>query len=394
MSNRKELLNKIRMNSSELTVVTFYFDLNTRQVGRSKSPANKKYLTLGTHLLDLKVNLFVLGDPEIMVEVWRERCFRGLANHTFCYPITLESLPAYRYRPKIEKAFAAGRRPIGLNHMKDTPLYFILGWSKLWAIRKAIQLNPFNSEKFAWLDYGLFHLWSGAERIKKSTLLDNLTKLESDRIQLTIIKELDLTEIADRIEFYKRHQYLLVSGYFGGGISVMKWLAKQFKSELKSCLKSGYPNLEESILAVIYTQQKDKFNPFYGNYIDLISTHLPGIGNLPILVNNVRHSRTLEMWPPTINIYKQVIRFLDDKSTKINGSDKIPTSKDILQLLVIYDEALIAGWYLKDFIISKQAASKIVATINAHPECHSQINFSHYNHNLSFHQMKVNPKTN
>lgn len=369
-------------NKSNQTLVTFYFDLVSRE--ESRVGVGKKYLTLGSHILDLDVNLFIIADPAVAVDAWEKRKKRNLLGKTFIFPIELENLPYYCHRPAIERAFAAGKRPIGLSIKKDTPLYFLLGWSKFFALKQAIKLNPFRSDIFAWIDYGLFHLWSGQEIKMKKILLNNVHRLVSDKIKVTTMNDTTKDEIKNRALYYSRRRCKMVSGYFGAGKEAINWFCEAFDQELKICLETGYPNLEESIMSAVYANNKDKFISYSGDYVDLISYHTKNI-DLNQIINEIRKFRDLKMWDKIIEIYHRTIKYIDSN----------PHNVTVYQKLSLYDEALIGGWYAKKKDVSLEAANRLIELINSNPQIHGNIDWGHHNMNLGFHGLKaIKPDNN
>ncbi len=366
---------------NNVTLVTFYFDLISREENRGG--VGKKYTTLGNNILDLDVNLFIIADPIIAVDAWKKRKNRNLLDKTFILPIQLENLPYYCHRPDIEKAFAAGRRPIGLSIKKDTPLYFLLGWSKFWALEQAIELNPFQSNIFAWADYGLFHLWPGQEEKMKKILLDNLSQLDLNKIKVTTMNETTKGEIKNRALYYSKRRCKMVSGYFGAGKDTINWFCKAFDQELKICLKSGYPNLEESIMSAVYANNKDKFISYRGDYVDLISCHSENI-DLNWTINEMRKFREAKMWDKIVETYHRTIKYIDSN----------PPDMFIREKLSLYNEALIGSWNAGRKDVSLEAANRLVKTINSNPHIHDSISWDHYNMNLGFHGLKVTKPDN
>ena len=280
----------------EVTVVTLYFDLSIRESGMTR----RAYPSLSEHLLSLPINLFIVADPEVTVHIWKRRRDLGLLPKTFIYPLNLEDGPYYRHRSAIEKDFIAGRKPVGLSSVKDSASYFTVGWTKFWSLKQALYLNPFSTENFAWVDYGLFHLWPGQEGQKQKDLLQDLMRLPQAKVRLKVITETHHSEFVDRKQYYSNRQCKVISGYFGGGKDVLSWLIKEFDKELVVCLDSGYPNLEEAILAVIYTNHRERFSVSYGDYQDLLNSGLP---NLIVLNSNIRHCRHHGLWFCGIDMY-------------------------------------------------------------------------------------------
>lgn len=349
------------------TVVSMYFDLSKRELGRK----SRNYLQLSEHLLKLPINLFLLADPEVATIAWKKRKSYGLLDHTYIIPIHLEKLPYYRYREDIERYFAAGCVPHGLNRLTDTALYFIVGWSKFWAIQQAISLNPFDSGKFVWVDYGIFHLWPGKEKIKQDALISAINSEISDKISVTIINETSIQELNDMEVFYAHRRCKIVSGYFSGSKDIMQWFIDQFDIELQACMKLKRPNLEEAIMSVVYAKNKSNFKSHYGDYSDLLSTDCSKTG---ILLKAVRHCRHFKLWDSIIDIYHQTSK-----------SYTVPTS----DILYLFDESLIAAWYIGKRELSKNIAMQIIEILSQSPELKSTLNMDHFNRNLKFHDLSI-----
>ena len=361
---------------SDVTVVSAFFDLSSRE---ERPRQSQEYLKLAEHILKLPINLFIVADDHLTPHLWQYRKEHGLLDKTFIYPLPLENSPFYRYRSDIEKDYKAGRRPQGLSPVKDTPLYIIVSWTKLCAIQYAIKLNPFKSECIIWLDMGLFHLYPQNVEVIQAQLLENLESIPKQKLKVMLIQDVLPVEIADRTIFYSRRQCKVIGGLFGGDLSLMAKLCKDFYLEVDNCMASGYPSPEEAILSVLYAQNKDIYELCYGNYDDLIPNFIhyrSGFNN--ILQFNVRYCRDNMLWPEVVKI----CQYIDHSVTK--GLAELGS----IQQVHLYDDYLVASWYV-DKNLSRYAADQIIDLFGKYENLRENLSVDHINANLGFHGLQL-----
>lgn len=338
---------------SNITIVTFYFDLYEREESRNKSKS-RDYMDVGKYVLDLDVNMFIFVDPKFVADVWKRRS--KFISKTFIYPIEFENTPYYSKRVYIEKMFAKGKRPKGTNTVTDSPLYLILTWTKMWAISTAIEINLFNTSSFFWLDFGLFHLWedkvSATNNLKQSISI----VASEPKIRICIIKE----DANDTNTYYSRIRQLCAGGYFGGSKEYLKTFLTKFKEELEVSL-SCYPSLEEAIIYRIYYQNKDLFNVKYGDYCDLVSLNKPNYTSLIIFARIINFHRKNKDWIQAIYVVDYMFArlpkcFHESWITSFKEIASSNNTKMIVALLTLLDEILISMWWSNRKEDSKLAA--------------------------------------
>lgn len=174
-------------------------------------------------------------------------------------PCGIEHTWVYQEYSSIEPSLPAVR-----NHEKDTFEYLVIQNSKPEWIFKASQLNPFNTDYFVWVDFGLSHV------IKNK---DNFNILKTLKLSHNIC----LSAITNTI-----HPFLLDRicwRYAGGVFYVSKSGAQIFYETCKAVLQRIHPRLtwEVNIWALIETSKLLKFNFYYADHNDTLLTNLSNV---------------------------------------------------------------------------------------------------------------------
>ena len=300
ISNSKHMIQpKTNFSLDQITVVTCFFNLSKLESGRPRNV--EQYLELCKHVLQLPVNLFIVTDPDLGPWFWNYRKRLNLLDKTYIYSMKLKDSPYYRHLDLIKNCYKINQDgntgfPQGLNRKKDTPLYVILGWTRYWLLQQAASFNPFNSEALIWMDCGLFHLYKDRAMEMRNLLLDNLSKYMKGGIRLMLLQDTHLFEIEDRKKYYSSRVCKTAAGLFGGDLDKMIWFSQQFNLEVKKCLNSGYPNLDEALANAVYTEHKDQFDPYYGDYHDLIPNFNGYQQNLWYVAWTLEHSVKFKLW--------------------------------------------------------------------------------------------------
>jgi len=163
------------------TFVTAYLKVYDEESNSTRTLDNRLiYLTFENRLiyfmlmLELGINICIFIDPE-----FRER-FDQLAekytNLKIIDSMKIEDLELYKLGNSYPELC---NLPINRNNLKDTSNYMFLMLAKLEFLKKAIDLNPFNSTIFSWFDFSLAYIF-------KDT---NNTLLKIKKISNTTFKE-------------------------------------------------------------------------------------------------------------------------------------------------------------------------------------------------------------
>ena len=359
----------------DVTVVSFLFDLSTRESDRPRKMA--EYLTLGQNLLSLPVNLYLIADPELVPSLKRYRELKGLAEKTVIRAIPLEATSYCRYYPKVDKHFTDGRFPEGLSKVKDSAWYHLISWTKFWVIGQALTQNPFNSTKFVWLDFGIFHLYRNQESSIQNFLIKVFNDILSDKVRIMVIRETYPSDIADRSEYYSKYQWRIGEGFFSGDHQSMTWYCQAFERELDNCLATGRPNLEGAIMGAIYAENKGRFSVYYGCYFDLITSYFRPLDSFRLARDNLSRCQEQGLW-------KEGLDYILPAWEAIDRGGTVPAPD---QLFHFYDEALTISWYAGEGKLSGAAGQRM---LNLYDHVRHNVtgdNWTRIKNNLALHNL-------
>jgi hypothetical protein len=135
-------------------VSAFISNVNTR-----KDRTIEKYIEYGKILLQTKIPKIIFIDEIIFYEL------KEYSNEvTYLIPIKKESIYFYEFKDLLTKFNLNSTSP-----EKDSLEYMFTMCSKTEWIKKAIELNFFNTSNFIWVDFGIKHVFncSDNEFIKK-----------------------------------------------------------------------------------------------------------------------------------------------------------------------------------------------------------------------------------
>jgi hypothetical protein len=150
------------------TLVTGFIDRTRYDPGAPKRPVSF-YLEHGKALLALPVPKVVFMEEHIQ-ELLKDELASAPTTHIVT--TTKEAMEFWPLRPRM----LACPLPPGANPEKDTHDYFILMLNKLQWCCQAAELNPWATETFVWMDFGINYL------LKQGTLEDAVNKAHWEHI--------------------------------------------------------------------------------------------------------------------------------------------------------------------------------------------------------------------
>jgi len=146
------------------------------------------------------------------------------------------------------------------QHQKDeqknirTKECYIIWNSKLNFLKEAINLNPFNSDKFIWNDIGSFR------NINQIYLLNNYPiydKISKDKIDIIKVKN---GNVEDK-EFYNSEVNFSGSIFGGGKDAIIKFHNLFYQMFDKYLENEKFIGCDQQIIASVYCKNKNLFNP-------------------------------------------------------------------------------------------------------------------------------------
>ena len=153
------------------------------------------------------------------------------------------------------------------NKAKDTIDYMFMMCGKTEWIHRAITMNPYKTDNFIWLDFGIRHVFKCSDD-EFITKINNMKYKTYDKIRIGRIW--DLNYISNR-DIYKDITWYFAGGVFGGDINNLVWFADMMKEKCIDIMVNHNTIMwEVNIWYLVYNYNKNIFNPYKCDHNDSI----------------------------------------------------------------------------------------------------------------------------
>jgi len=206
------------------------------------------YIAYGKKLLETDINKIVFIDEEIIEK------FHNLPLNTIIIPINKTYNYLYQYIEQITNFQLNTTCP-----EKDTIEYMITICNKTEYVRKAIELNPFQSSQFIWVDFGINHVFQNDNANFNNTIV-NLKNKSYDNIRIASIWNL---EHAYMINIYKDIAWYFAGGVFGGNPEALIKFANLTKTQCIKIIEEHQTLMwEVNVWFNVFTDNKELYSPY------------------------------------------------------------------------------------------------------------------------------------
>ncbi|XP_041358592.1 protein HtrL-like isoform X2 [Gigantopelta aegis] len=254
--------------SYSFTVVTSMIDIG-RGRWNAQSRKYNDYLMFMSHLLKLDVNMVIFietkGRP--FVEWMR----RGRKKRTLILPITLQDLPYYKHRGRMEEIMKSVEYQNDNELLTDgdhcearIPEYDIVQLSKIHLVNEAILRNPFNTSYYFWIDGGYGH---GEAGVYPSDGVWKPVLAHSDKVMLLQLKPIDEWEHVP--DLHKKNINILAGGVFGGGVDVLRRYHELHVKLIDEWMRKGIVDDDQTANIQLYFRDRTMFHLVRSGWFDL-----------------------------------------------------------------------------------------------------------------------------
>ena len=220
------------------------------------SNVNNRYINTTTHYFELSKPLLMSSVPKIIfVDKIMLDCIGENYDKTTTFIVEIDKHDSYLYKfQHLLNKFQLN----STNCSKDTIEYIFTMCNKTEWIRKAIEINHFNTDHFIWIDFGIRHVF---KEFNNDIFIEKINSL-----QFKIYDGLRIGSIWDvkcnyGIDIYKDVAWYFAGGVFGGNLSS---LIKFADLMMKKCIKiiKEYNTImwEVNIWYLIWCENRDLFD--------------------------------------------------------------------------------------------------------------------------------------
>lgn len=145
------------------------------------------------------------------------------------------------------------------NPKKDTPGYMFIQCHKTEWIRRAIDINPFNTSNFMWIDFGIYHMIKDDLDFAISIRDATSKKYTGLRIGSCVNPETNRFEK----DIYKDVAWFFAGSVFGGDINTLIKFADNMKTKCIDIIKTKKHLMwEVNIWWLLFKQDSSYFRPY------------------------------------------------------------------------------------------------------------------------------------
>jgi len=311
-----------------LTLVTAFFDLNkyeTRETHKSK----ENYIKWAEFLFSLDINIVFFVEKDLADHVFQRRKHFGNKDKTVVITKVFEELPWNGCNPDIDTYLK--EHPIVNGTLnKDSRRYLSLTWNKLYMVEEIMINNPFDSQYFGWIDFGIYNV--AANKMPPELLDDSFFIPKTNKIKVMELRCVSPIETEDVYEFTSRFRWKIAGGLWVAHNEPLTEFINHFKAQLYDLLSKRIAVHEETIFSLVYCNHKDLFDPYYGDYWDILA-------NYNTLTYTSRVFENIEL-SKNIGLYDNVERIC----TKIISDCYDTLSSD--QKFTVFDELTLNSYYV------------------------------------------------
>jgi len=254
---------------NEPTIVTAFY--NIRELEQNNSPDNRgidEYLELSKKfILQLPYPLVIYIDTtessdKIYDFIQNNRPYK---NKTQIIREPFENTYFYKDIDRIRELQQI--YPIYNGRIEhETPHYIVVTNNKFWWLEQTIQQNPFSSERFMWLDFGINHVALNVEKIH--TWIHKIP----EKIRQMCINP--LTESSDYNEVFHTIYHHYAAGLFSGSAEYIMKYINEYKLTTAKIYSENWYQLEEAVMTIVHNENPEWFDDYYGDYIGIIANYL------------------------------------------------------------------------------------------------------------------------
>jgi hypothetical protein len=274
-----------------ITLVTTYHDLSQLE-DRPHDRTRADYLHWGDFVLRLDVPIVFFVSEDTYSYIVQQRKAYGLWGKTRVVRRQYQDLPWAGRTADIQKCLDDNPVYCG-NAFRNGAAFYTLTWSKFYLLEEVIHANPFATEYFGWIDFGILRV---VEDYLPETLDERFFTPPSKKIHVMELEWTSERELQDLKRYSSEIRFKIPAGFWTGHATYFEKLIPLFKDTLVRLLSQRIIMLEEVILSILVTRHPELFKTSYGNYYHLLINYKKTRVVCDWMFHNIDHCIGHECW--------------------------------------------------------------------------------------------------
>jgi hypothetical protein len=151
---------------------------------------------------------------------------------------------------------------------RNTASYYLFCMSRYIMLKEIIELNPFNSTHFGWINFCIERMG-----INNVIHLSEALSVNRDKFSTCYIDYIPESMINNLNEYFKWGRCSMCSGFFTGNKEYMYKVCDLIENQFLIYLEFGYGHADEQLYSPIYFENKTLFEHYYGDYQQMITNY-------------------------------------------------------------------------------------------------------------------------
>jgi hypothetical protein len=267
----------------DCTLTTSCFDLTKYHKG---SRTLEDCINNMKSLLEVPCYLVIFTDNNCIKFIKEIRDSFNLNNLTHYIVNDFEDIEYYKYNDiiKLNRAIywpTKDERTCSESH--------VLVCNKFDFVLKTIEMNPFNSTKFGWIDSSLgpkvMRICENYTIEKFLNVLQNIS--EKFHIQILNVNDKKYKLNENKKEYYNQYRWVVCGGFFTCGKEIGLQILSKLNNIFIKTTELGYGHGEEMLYLEVLDEFYDDIYKSYGDYGQIINNFINITSNLKYINNNI-----------------------------------------------------------------------------------------------------------
>ena len=229
-------------------------------LGRNRNRSADEYLRFAKGLLEAKCPKILFIDRVTMLTV------EPLVSEGNLTKIIVIDPEDFYLSKKATEHSCPNFCEINGNKEKDTLQYFILMCNKTEFVREAVATNPFGTEGFVWVDFGMKHVCPELSDEEYSALLESLASKPLFEEELRSVRIARIWDLEQTPSKHLLHdvQWYFAGGVFGGTAATLIEFADKTRAKCLQIIREhGLLTWEVNVWYQVWLENKELFFAYH-----------------------------------------------------------------------------------------------------------------------------------
>jgi len=225
-------------------------------------------------VLQLPVYLVIFSDKLLLTIIKNKRNFYGLTHLTYFMEMEVEELWTFQYQQTVKKN---RERKWATRDERTCTETHLVNCNKMDFVLKMMDINPFQTSKFGWLDAFLgqdnkLRICEDYTLNKFLYVLQNISHKFHIQLLAGNDKKYKNTALID--DYYQQYRYVVCGGFFTCGKDIGTRILKRLKEIFVETTMLGYGHGEEMLYLSVLDEFYDDIARSYGDYGQIINNFI------------------------------------------------------------------------------------------------------------------------